>query len=67
VTDPGVAAGHRRTATPGTLNDGYALGLTLSAALLVAAVIVALAVLRPTSPPSRVEKTDDRALFPIRD
>ncbi|CAM5253542.1 DHA2 family efflux MFS transporter permease subunit [Streptomyces coeruleorubidus] len=65
----GAAAHHRtgRTATPETLNDGYALGLTLSAALLIAAVIVALTVLRRTSPPSRVERTDDRALFPARD
>jgi hypothetical protein len=47
--------------------DGYALGLTLSAALLVAAVIVALTVLRRTSPPSQAERTDDRALFPARD
>ncbi|WOT32778.1 MFS transporter [Streptomyces coeruleorubidus] len=65
----GATAHHRtgRTATPETLNDGYALGLTLSAALLIAAVIVALTVLRRTSPPSRVERTDDRALFPARD
>jgi EmrB/QacA subfamily drug resistance transporter len=56
----GAAAHHRtgRTATPEALNDGYALGLTLGAALLIAAVIVALAVLPRTSPPSRVERTD---------
>ncbi|MFA7763698.1 MFS transporter [Streptomyces sp. NRRL S-448] len=50
----GAAAHHRTggTATPGALNDGYALGLTLSAGLLVAAVLVALAVLRRTTPPS---------------
>ncbi|MGR4852575.1 MFS transporter [Streptomyces sp. LARHCF252] len=62
----GAAAHHRtgRTATPEALNDGYALGLTLSAALLVAAVIVALAVLPRTSPPSRVERTDDLGSAP---
>jgi EmrB/QacA subfamily drug resistance transporter len=39
-----------QTATPQTLNDGYAAGLTLAAALLVTAVVVALTVLRRTSP-----------------
>jgi hypothetical protein len=49
-------AAHSRTGegiTPATLNDGYALGLTLCAALLVAAVLIALTVLRsgrPTTP-----------------
>ncbi|WP_425470794.1 hypothetical protein [Streptomyces armeniacus] len=44
----GTAAQHRtgEPATPGALNDGYALGLALSAALLVAAALVALTVLR---------------------
>jgi hypothetical protein len=52
----GTAAQHRtgRTATPAALNDGYALGLSLSAALLVAAVLIALTVLRRTG-------TGDRA------
>ncbi|GAA2444078.1 MFS transporter [Actinomadura vinacea] len=56
-------AAHDRTgpaATPEALNDGYALGLTLGAALLLAAVLVALAVLRRTGPPSQAEQTDDR-------
>ena len=45
----GTAAHHRTGAhiTPGTLNDGYALGLTLCAALLAAAALVALTVLLP--------------------
>ncbi|GAA3446161.1 MFS transporter [Planomonospora venezuelensis] len=42
-----------RTATPETLNDGYALGLSLGAVLLVAAVLVAITVLRRTGPPAR--------------
>ncbi|MFB7253407.1 MFS transporter [Streptomyces nojiriensis] len=56
----GAAAHHRTggTVTPGALNDGYAFGLTLGAALVVAAVLVALAVLRRTGPPSRAERTD---------
>ncbi|MEU4546788.1 hypothetical protein AB0F67_25870, partial [Nonomuraea dietziae] len=64
----GTAAHHRtgQTTTPETLNDGYALGLTLSAALLVTAVLVALTVLRRTSPPSRAEQTDDREPLPAR-
>ncbi|MEU4721357.1 hypothetical protein AB0G06_17190, partial [Nonomuraea dietziae] len=64
----GTAAHHRtgQTTTPETLNDGYALGLTLSAALLVTAVIVALTVLRRTSPPSRAEPADDREPLPAR-
>ncbi|KUJ66603.1 MFS transporter [Streptomyces albus subsp. albus] len=65
----GTAAQHRtgRTATPETLNDGYALGLTLGAALLVAAVLVALTVLRRTGPPSRAERTEDRVPLAARD
>ncbi|WP_431898874.1 MFS transporter [Nonomuraea sp. bgisy101] len=54
---------HDRTGqaiTPEALNDGYALSLTLGAALLVAAVLVALTVLRRTSPPSQAEQSDDR-------
>jgi predicted MFS family arabinose efflux permease len=43
----GTAAQHRTgsTATPATLNDGYALGLTLGAALLAAAALIAFTVL----------------------
>ncbi|XVQ06247.1 MFS transporter [Spirillospora sp. CA-255316] len=65
----GTAAQHRtgHTATPETLNDGYALGMTLGAALLVTAALVALAVLRRTGPPSKAEQTDDRDLLPARD
>jgi predicted MFS family arabinose efflux permease len=37
-------------ATPETLNDGYALGLTLGAALLVAAVLIAVTVLPSPAP-----------------
>ncbi|MEU7857639.1 MFS transporter [Nonomuraea sp. NPDC049141] len=53
----GTAAAHRtgQLATPETLNDGYAFGLTLSAALLTAAVLVALTVLRRTSPPQELK------------
>ncbi|MBQ0826584.1 MFS transporter [Streptomyces tagetis] len=44
----GTAAEHRTgdTVTPASLNDGYALGLDLSALLLVAATVIALTVLR---------------------
>ncbi|MEZ7006241.1 MFS transporter [Streptomyces sp. AD55] len=44
----GTAAEHRtgETVTPASLNDGYALGLDLSALLLVAAAVIALTVLR---------------------
>ena len=62
----GIVARNRtdQTAEPVGLNDGYALGLTLSAALLVAVVLIALTVLRRTSPPSRAERADDRDLLP---
>ena len=46
-------AAHNRSGsavTPAALSDGYALGLTLSAALLVAAVVIALTVLRGAKP-----------------
>ncbi|QFG26710.1 MFS transporter [Actinomadura sp. WMMB 499] len=39
------------TATPSTLSDGYALGLTLGAVLLLAAVLIAAAVLPRTGSP----------------
>lgn len=45
-------AAHRRTggvATPEALNDGYALGMTLGAALLLGAVLVAVVILRRTT------------------
>ncbi|MFD9903162.1 MFS transporter [Streptomyces sp. NPDC059063] len=60
----GSAAHHRTgdTVTPESLNDGYALGLTLGATLLAAAVLVALVVLRRTAPPVQAEPTDDRDL-----
>lgn len=59
------AAAHDRTGstiTPENLSDGYALGLTLGAALLAGAVLMALAVLpRSVAPvPARVAETDDR-------
>ncbi|MGW3147762.1 hypothetical protein ACWDG1_24440 [Streptomyces sp. NPDC001177] len=65
----GAAAHHRtgRTVTPETLNDGCALGLTLGAALRVVAVLIvliALNVLRRTSPPAQPERTGDRDLLP---
>jgi EmrB/QacA subfamily drug resistance transporter len=56
-------AAHQRTgqnATPEALNAGYALGLGLGAALLVAAGLIAVTVLRPTptaSTASTVEET----------
>ncbi|MEV4112146.1 MFS transporter [Nonomuraea sp. NPDC049695] len=68
----GTAAHHRtgQIATPETLNDGYALGMTLGAALLAAAVLIALTVLRRTSPPSpaeQVEQAEEAAQTDDRD
>ncbi len=61
-------AAHDRTgqvATPEALNAGYALGLTLGAVLLVAAVLVALIVLPRTGPPSPgAERSDVRDSLP---
>lgn len=64
----GTAAQHRTgpAATPEALNDGYALGLTIGAALLVAAVLIALTVLGRTSPTpgrrrSRLDPATDRS------
>lgn len=53
----GTIAQHRTgpSATPAALADGYALGLTLSAALLVAAVVVIATVLRRTGPGAPTE------------
>ncbi|MGW0885195.1 MFS transporter [Streptomyces sp. NPDC002671] len=50
----GTAAEHRtgHSLTPQALNDGYAVGLNLSAALLVAAVLIALTVLRRSDAPA---------------
>ncbi|MBF9130380.1 MFS transporter [Plantactinospora sp. S1510] len=64
----GTAAHQRtgQTVTPESLNDGYALGLSLSAALLVTAALIARTVLRRTRPPAPAEQTDDRDLLPAR-
>ncbi|WP_141576818.1 MFS transporter [Actinomadura sp. WMMA1423] len=63
----GTAAQHRtgRVSTPGTLNDGYALGLGLGAVLLAAAALVALTVLRGTGHPAQAERADERDLLPV--
>jgi hypothetical protein len=51
-----------QTLTPQSLNDGYALGLTLSAALLVGAVLIAVTVLRPARDHSHgAEQAESRA------
>ncbi|MEV4095123.1 MFS transporter [Streptosporangium saharense] len=68
----GSAAQHRtgQAVTPAALNDGYALGMMLSAGLLLAAVLLALTVLRRTGPPSQAEQTewtDDRDPLLVRD
>ncbi|MEV5414196.1 MFS transporter [Thermopolyspora sp. NPDC052614] len=55
-------AAHARTGpavTPEALSDGYALGLTLGAALLVAAVLIALVVLPRTGAPRPSERDVD--------
>ncbi|WP_079127287.1 MFS transporter [Streptomyces sp. TP-A0874] len=55
----GTAAEQRTggSVSPRSLNDGYALGLGLGAVLLVAAVVIALTVLRRTDAPAK-EQTD---------
>ncbi|SNS11024.1 MFS transporter [Actinomadura mexicana] len=65
----GTAAQHRTNgvATPQALNDGYALGLSLGAALLAAAALIALTVLRRTASPSQSEQTDGSELVTVRD
>lgn len=55
------------TVTPETLNDGYALGLTLCAALLGTAALIALTVLRRAGLPAQAEQTGDRDPLPARD
>lgn len=53
----GTAATHRTgdTASLEALNDGYALGMTIGAVLLLAAVVVAFTVLPRTGPASQTE------------
>ncbi|MFF7156054.1 MFS transporter [Streptomyces sp. NPDC008139] len=65
----GTAAQHRTggRATLGALSDGYGFGLTLGAALLVAAVAVALTVLRRTAVPGREAPSVERDLVPTGD
>ncbi|WP_051951204.1 MFS transporter [Actinacidiphila yeochonensis] len=65
----GTAAHHRtgRSTSLAALTDGYALGLTVGAGLLAAAALVALTVLRRTSPAVRAERAADRGPLPVRD
>ncbi|MBO2457624.1 MFS transporter [Actinomadura violacea] len=53
----GTAAHHRTgpVATPAALNDGYAIGFTLGAVLMLAAVLLAVAVLPRTGPPEAAD------------
>ena len=64
----GTAADDRTgpTVTPESLTDGYAFGLTLGAALLAAAALIALTVL-PRTRPAPVARADDRDRLPARD
>jgi EmrB/QacA subfamily drug resistance transporter len=60
---------HDRTgqiATPETLNDGYALGLTLGAALLLVAVSIALTVL-PSPAPDRPRRRRTHQPTPVEE
>lgn len=65
----GTAAHHRtgRDTSPEALNDGYALGLSLGAALLLAAVLIALTVLPRTGPPPRTGPSADREMLRARE
>lgn len=65
----GTAAQHRTggVPTPQALNDGYALALTLGAALLAAAAVVAFTMLPRTAPPAPAEQTADRELLTVPD
>ncbi|MEU4794841.1 MFS transporter [Streptomyces sp. NPDC023327] len=56
----GTAANHRtgRSTTPEALTDGYALGLTLGAGLVVSAVLIAVAVLPRGGAPARTGHDD---------
>jgi EmrB/QacA subfamily drug resistance transporter len=60
-----TVAQHRTgpAATPHALNAGYALGLTLSAALLLAAVVIAATVLPRIGPPAPAGQAGDRDLI----
>lgn len=62
----GTIAQHRTgdTGTVEALNDGYALGLTLSAALLATAALIAFAVLRGTSTPAPADQASSRISQP---
>ena len=64
----GTAASRRTgtTPTPETLNDGYALGLALSAALLAAAALVVLTVLPRTAPQAQAGRADESDPLPVR-
>ncbi|MBE1536397.1 DHA2 family efflux MFS transporter permease subunit [Actinomadura algeriensis] len=66
----GTAAHDRtgRTVTARTLTDGYALGMSLGAALLLAGALIAVIVLRRTGPPpAGAEPAGRPAPFPARD
>ncbi|MGI5170890.1 MFS transporter [Spirillospora sp. CA-253888] len=65
----GTAAQHRtgRATTPEALNGGYALGLSLSAALLATAAFIALTVLPRAGAPAHAEHDDGRDLRPAGD
>ncbi|HEY6498561.1 MAG TPA: MFS transporter [Streptosporangiaceae bacterium] len=62
-----TVAQHRtgHAATPQALNAGYALGLTLSAALLIAAVVIAATVLPRARRPAQAGQAGDRDLVPV--